>query len=499
MKKKTPDFDTEIAKFQPKQMEALAHLDSGKKKFVLYGGALGGGKSFFLRWYAVRRLMTLSSWGFKNAVGMIACEDYPSLKDRQISKIGTEFPAWLGKYYDKHKLYSSSFVLHPKWGGGVICFRNLDDPAKYASSEFAFILVDELTKNPIDVFTFLRTRLRWPGLPDVECQFVGATNPGSIGHGWVKALWMDGIFGNEWIHPIDYRPMFAYVPSRASDNKYLGDDYWAMLSSLPENVREAFRDGNWDVFVGQAFPQFNRETHAIKPMPVPSNAAVYTTFDWGFGKPFSWGWWWVDNDGRLYRFAEWYGSTGAADSGLRITDSEIAEGIKEREESLGIFPGRVSIRYAGPDCFNKKPNFQGGGQGKSTAEIFAEHGIFLTPGDPSRELKIRQFRERLRVPEDGSMPMLLVYDTCKDFIRTIPNLVTDDKNIEDVDTDGEDHIYDEACHICMGRPMVLKKSYRVPSSHAAQVADFVRGRLKIHPDMIKPNRLMGGRYIDFEA
>jgi len=165
-------------------MEAIRHLDSGKIKFLLYGGALGGGKSYFLRWYGVRRLMVLfMHFGIKQAVGMLACEDYPSLKDRQLSKISREFPAWMGKMHQDHRDYGRCFILHEKWGGGVLCFRNLDDPSKYASAEFAFILVDELTKNPYDVFTFLRTRLRWKGLTDVECQLIGATNPGSVGHG----------------------------------------------------------------------------------------------------------------------------------------------------------------------------------------------------------------------------------------------------------------------------------------------------------------------------
>jgi hypothetical protein len=447
-KNSIPNFDTEIAKFQPKQVSALDHLDSGMIKFLLYGGALGGGKSYFLRWYAVRRLMILFSWGFKGAVGMIACENYPSLKDRQISKIGVEFPSWLGKYYDKHKLYSSCFILDKRWGSGVICFRNLDDPAKYASSEFAFILVDELTKNKIEVFTFLRTRLRWPGLPDVECQFVGASNPGSVGHGWVKALWMDGVFGKEWIEPIDYRGMFAYVPSTAADNKYLGDDYWAMLSSLPENIREAFKDGNWNVFVGQAFPQFNRETHVIRPTKIPENAPMYTTFDWGYGKPFSWGWWWVDTDGRIYRFAEWYGWCDIPNEGLRLSDKDIAIGVLEREKQLGIKRSQITASLAGHDCWNKKPDYKGGGQGPSTADVFASFGIYMTPGDSSRALKIRQFRERLRVPTDGSMPMMMISNTCKQFIRTISDLVVDENNIEDVETDGEDHCIAGGTMVC---------------------------------------------------
>lgn len=452
------NFDVDLAGFTPRQMDANAALDSGDYKYLLYGGCLGGGKSYFLRWYALRRLMTLFyEFGIRNAVGMLACEDYPALKDRQLSKIGIEFPNWIGKLHNDHKLYGRCFILRPEFGSGVIAFRNLDDTSKYQSAEFAFILVDELTKNTYDTFTFLRSRLRWPGLLDVECQFVGGTNPGSVGHGWVKGLWMDKAYGSEWK---GYEHQFKYVPSKAKDNPYIDSSYYATLDTLPENLRKAFRDGDWDIFVGQAFSEWNKSYHVIAPREVPESAPLYFTFDWGFGKPFSVGWWWSDADGRLFRFGEWYGWNGSADVGLRITDTEIARGILKRELDLGI-SGRNITRLAGHDSWNKKPDYKGGGQGVSTAEKFAEYGLYLVKADSARHLKIRQFRERLRVDKDEKTgeiftPMVQIYDTCTQFIRTIPNLVMDKNNIEDVDTKGEDHIYDEACQIFMFRPMSMQ-------------------------------------------
>ena len=116
---------------------------------------------------------------------------------------------------------------------------------------------------------------------------------------------------------------------------------------------------------------------------------------------------------------------------------------------------KPQVRYAGHDCWNKKPDYKGGGQGKSTAEVFNEHGIHLTKADSSRELKIRQFRERLRLRE-GEMPMLMVYPNCDQFIRTVPLIQTDPNNVEYIDSTGECHGFDDACHICMARPMNLK-------------------------------------------
>jgi hypothetical protein len=119
------------------------------------------------------------------------------------------------------------------------------------------------------------------------------------------------------------------------------------------------------------------------------------------------------------------------------------------------------IRKAGPDCWNKKPDYKGGGQGPSTAETFAAMGLFFSPGDPARLQKVQQFRERLFVPRDADgkqidAPMLQVYDTCKHFIETIPALSMDEMNPEDIDTDQEDHIYDEAWHFCMARPIRMR-------------------------------------------
>ncbi len=449
MARKRISIAKDLAKWTPRQQAAVDILKTGKVKYLLYGGALGGGKSYFLRWYAVDRLRMMAQRGFRNAAIMVACEDYPALKDRQLSKIAMEFPAWLGKAHSDHKDYGRSYILAPEFGSGVICFRNLDDPSKYQSAEFAAILVDELTKNPFEVFTFLRSRLRWRGLPDEDCIFVGATNPGGIGHSWCKQLWIDRDFPPEFVSPVDFRPQFAYVPSKADDNPHLDPAYWATLSTLPRALRKAFRDGDWNIFVGQAFPDFSRQKHVIPTIQPPAGAPLLMTYDWGWGKPFSIGWWFVDNDGRLIRFAEWYGWSGAPNEGLRLADSEVAAGIKEREARMGI-TGWGITRLAGHDCFQKRPNYDKGGQGPSTDEVFQDAGLTLSKVNPNREHKIRAFRERLRPGADG-VPRLLVSEDCAQFIRTIPNIVMDARNVEDIDSDGEDHIYDEACLACLAR------------------------------------------------
>ncbi len=472
------NFDVDIAKFTPRQMEAIKLLDSGKIKYLLYGGAMGGGKSYLLRWYAVRRLLWLAKNGWRNASVMLACEDYPSLKDRQLSKCEIEFTqAGLGKMHDDHKTWGRCWILPKDMGSGVLCFRNLDDASKYASAEFAAILVDELTRNKYETFSLLRTRLRLIGLPDEEAQFIGGTNPGGPGHGWVKMLWIDRNFPKEFIKPKDLRSQFAFVPSKADDNPHLDQAYWDSLNTLPETMRRAFRDGDWNIYLGQAFPEFTVQTHVIDPMPVPSYAQLYMTYDWGYGKPFYIGWWWVDVEGRIYLFNEWYGWNGNPNQGIRMVDSKVAGGIIQREREMRIF-GRNIIRLAGHDCWNKKPDYRGGGQGPSTAEIFASKGLMLTKADPNRELKLRQFRERIKVPEDGTMPMLMVYSNCKQFIRTITTLPMDPTRIEQIDTNAEDHAYDAAAQICMARPIVSQPSGPRQSFHDRRIEYLKVAHLK---------------------
>ena len=494
---------SELCRFTDRQKEADRALKFFK--FLLYGGALGGGKSYFLRWIGLKYLLKWAQMGLTDMPIMLACEDYPSLRDRQLVKINKEFPSWLGRLVGKHRVYGECFLLHPEYGSGAMCFRNLDDPSKYQSSEFAMILVDELTKNPLPMFNDLRHRLRWEGFHTLDCKFLGGTNPGGIGHGWVKALFVDKIYGPEWLpshdDPIDYTKQFGFVKSKADDNPHLDASYWQMLRTLPTNLRKAFRDGDWSVFLGQAFPEFSKVIHVIDPVPIPDNAMIYMTYDWGYSAPFSILWWWVDGDDNIYLFDEWYGWTGTPNQGIRLVDSKIAEGIIYREYHMGLHEDDYRmIRLAGNDCFQIRPDYKEQGvEGKSTSDVFAEphtveveagktvsKALFLTGADDrNRMAKIKQFRERLRYERDEKTgeitygPKMKVYRKCEQFIRTISDLVMDKNNIEDADTKAEDHPYDSACHIAMARPISPMPKSTPKTVHQKRIDELTRG---VDPD-----------------
>jgi hypothetical protein len=158
------------------------------------------------------------------------------LEDRHLSKVKYEFPSWLGTYNQQRH----EFTLKPEYGSGVIAFRNLDDPEKYLSVEFAIMGVDEINRNTLVTFRELRKRLRWAGIKDVR--FLAACNP--IGEAWVKNWWVKRMFPPEENEQYE----FVFVPALPTDNPYLDASYYKSLESLPENQRKAFLEGNWDAF-----------------------------------------------------------------------------------------------------------------------------------------------------------------------------------------------------------------------------------------------------------
>lgn len=226
---------SDLCKFFPKQQEALEA--SKRFKYVLFGGSVGSGKSYWIRWSAVWWLMEYyAKYGLKGIRAGVFCEDYPSLQDRHLTKVKFEFPSWLGKFNEaKHE-----FTLAPEYGSGIIAFRNLDDPSKYLSVEFALIAIDEVNRNPKTTFDMLRSRHRWPGIKDVK--FIAGCNP--LGEAWVKNMWVKRLF------PPDEKEQyeFVYVPALPTDNPHLDESYYKGLESLPEVQRKAYLEGNWDAF-----------------------------------------------------------------------------------------------------------------------------------------------------------------------------------------------------------------------------------------------------------
>ena len=445
---------TSLAKFQSKQLDAWNTLFNSQCKYLLYGGAAGGGKSYYLRWAALGLGMYYAfKYKIKGvAIGLFS-EDYPTLRDRQVARIKMEFPSWLGELRETR---DEGFVFRAKedYGGFFILLRNLDDPSKYASTEFAAELVEELTKNPVQTFEDLKFRLRYPGISDVK--FVGATNPGGIGHSWVKKLWIEPDPNNP---DLEYDKYF-FVPATVYDNKYIDPDYVTQLKSLPDQKRKAWLEGSWDVFEGQVFSEWNKSAHVIQPFKVPSDWKKYIAIDWGVNAPFSVGWYAQDYGGRSYLYRELYmtGQDFERKFKTALTPKRLATTIvnicKKNNEDY-------EYCVCDPSMWNKliitgesnKP------EGESIAEIMIRQGLKLMRGDNDRLNGLNRYREALALAPDGK-PYYRVFSSCFDTIRTIPALVYDTVRIEDVDTDGEDHCYDRDRYYFMSRPVKSQQMQR---------------------------------------
>ena len=412
---------SELIKPTDKQREFLRTVK--EKLYTLYGGAAGGGKSYILRWTLVYLLIKWAKEGHKSVRVGLFCEDYPSLTDRHLKRIEIEFPSWLGTYRKTDR----DFVLSPRFGSGMISFRNLDNPSKYLSSEFAAIGIDELTMNPSrEVFDFLRMRLRWPGISDVK--LLAGTNPGGPGHGWVKFLFRD--------HPGEE---FGFVQALAQDNPYLPPSYYELLMSLPEAMRRAYADGDWDVFEGQVFTEFREDIHTVESFEPPRHWPRWASLDWGHAKPYSYHQYAMDDMGRIHIYRELYGWGGSPNVGSKETASEVAIKVA----AMGKMPV-----YADPAMWIK-----GGHDGDSLAETFEKAYIPMLKATNDRIAGKMQIHTRLK------QRTVVIHKCCSHLIRTLPILVYDKNRVEDVNSDQEDHAYDDFRYGLMVHqvPVILPK------------------------------------------
>ena len=232
------------------------------------------------------------------------------------------------------------------------------------------------------------------------------------------------------------------------------------LEQKPKALREALLLGKWDAFDGQAFPEFVDDpahyedglyTHVIKPFKIPWHWTRVVSFDHGYTRPFSFGVWAVDEEGRVYRYKELYGCVpGEANVGVTCPPGEIARQLADLMEPEFVEGIHVS-GIADPAIWDRS-------RGLSVEEQIRKvfNGVIFMKGDNTRLPGKMQLHERLKFDEEGR-PMLYVFENCRDFRRTIPALVYDARRPEDIDTAGEDHIYDETRYFLMSRPIAPRK------------------------------------------
>lgn len=424
----------DLANFTDKQQAAYDLTRT--KTFILYGGAAGGGKSRWLRWSLLLLLFRFwMKYKIPNVLVGLFCEDYPTLKDRQISKIPREFPQGMGRLSDFMDI-GLAYRLDAAYGGGAIQLRNLDDPNKYDSAEFAAIGVDELTKTTIETFDELRKRRRWPGFPDGTIfPFLGATNPGGIGHAYVKDYWIDHKFP-PYMDAI--KDKFDFVQAKASDNPHLPKTYYSEeLLTLPPDLRRAYAEGDWDMFKGQFFRTWRRDIHVVLPFKIPAYWRRFVSSDWGYAKPWCILWWAVSPEGFLFIYREMY-----------LTE-HLPKQMMEKFKLLSAGEHHYR-RMMDPGAWDDS-------RGLSIADQCAQNGVQWEKATNARADGWTRLREYLFWQKDAderlvSTPHLQVFSTCENLIRTMPAQVYDKTDVEDLDSDGEDHAPDAARYGVMTQP-----------------------------------------------
>ena len=440
--------------YHPTAKQRLFHESDADE--VLFGGAAGGGKSFAICWDAFMRCV---KWPGTHAY--LFRRTYPELEMTLIRTMQRIVPADAGRY-----VASAHEMRFPNGSVAHFCHLNNEgDVHRYQGAEIHWLYFDELTHFTKGMYDYLRTRLRAERSLGITPCVRAASNPGGPGHAWVKKRFVDStdagrrvceaevtssVLGRSQIRTL------AYIPATVSDNPNIAEDYIYELEQKPRALREALLLGKWDAFDGQAFPEFTDDplhyddglyTHVIRPFPIPFHWTRVVSFDHGYTRPFSFGVWAVDEEGRAYRYKELYGCVpGEANTGVMITPGEIAEKLKELLEP----ERREGIRVTGV----ADPAIWDRSRGMSVEEQIrrACPGVVFMKGDNTRLPGKMQLHERLKFGADGR-PMLYVTANCRDFIRTIPSLVYDPRKPEDINTAGEDHIYDETRYFLMSRPI----------------------------------------------
>ena len=393
--------------------------------------------------------------------GVLFRQTYPQLSDAIAKSKKWFHRLWPGAMYNEAK---STW----KWPTGEeLLLRHFPKPDSYwdyHGHEYPWIAWEELTSWADDqCFKVMMSCSRSPR-PGIPRKYRATTNPYGVGHNWVKARYrLPGMSGRVIREPGE--PPRVAIHGNLSENKILlsaDPEYMQKVLAAARNPSEkaAWSDGDWDVIAGGMFDDvYKPAVHLVKPFRIPRNWIVDRSFDWGSSRPFSVGWW-AESDGTdierpdggilktvrgdLFRIAEWYGWDGTPNQGLRMLATEVADGIIEREKMLDI-AGRVTSGPADTSIFDDE-------NGVNIARDMQKRGVKWERADKgpgSRKQGWEQTRKRLKNAEPKSPglpreePGLFIFSTCEQWRRTVPTLPRDDKDLDDVDTEAEDHIGDE--------------------------------------------------------
>lgn len=410
---------------------------------TLFGGAAGGGKSYGQLVDAL-----LYALKYPKSKQIIFRRTFPDL-ERSIIRTSLEF------YPKEVASYNSSKHIWRFKNGSIIDFGYIDnenDVYQYQSAEYDVIRFDELTHFTEYMYVYMISRCR--GANPYPKYIKSSTNPGGVGHSWVKERFIDIGEPNK-IHNIKQEDGTTtsriFIPSLVQDNLFLmanDPDYLKRLQNLPEKEKKALLYGEWDIFDGQFFTEFKRDIHVCKPFEIPKTWRIFRTRDYGLDMCACY-WIALDWNMNAYVYKELYESN--------LIVSEAARKINEMTTE------DIYCDYAPPDLWNRNRD-----TGKSTSDIFAESGQYLTKADNNRVTGWLAVHEWLKVIEDeqGQKTCKLhIFSNCVNLIRTLPAVQHDEKNPNDVANEPHEltHAPDALRYFCT--------MYQLPKSIKMQLPD----------------------------
>lgn len=439
-----------------------------KKRHIAFGGARGGGKSWVVR---IKAILLANRYGRpdKWSEGIKICIIRRTLKDLEKNHLKA-LQLMIGKMakYNENK---KTFTFR---NGATITLAYCDndrDAEHIQGIEFDVIFFEEATQLKPEWIMDIAASTRGANEFPHRCYYT--CNPGGPGHAYIKRLFVDRQF-RDTENPDDY----DFIQAKVTDNTVLmkySPEYVNFLKNLPPKRRAAWLEGSWDLYEGQYFNEFINDpdhyedrkfTHVINPVKIRPHWNIYRGLDWGYFRPFAVGWFAVDEDGTMYLFKELYGvqksgNESLPNEGVQWAPEKLFQKIREMEATDPDLKGKQITGIADPAIFQSQT-------GTSIADTAMQNGVYFLPGDNVRLAGWMQCRYRLQFNELG-IPRFYVFNTCREFIRTLPTLQHDEHDIEDLDTDGEDHIADMWRYVCQAN--VITPIVEEPELNPAWGAD----------------------------
>lgn len=432
---------------------------------LFYGGEPGGGKSQLLRVIAFHRCITTPG-----ATVALFRKNHAELRDNHILKLLAEIPQKIAG----HNIYKYNEQSHEMifWNGSRIQFRHCDhenDVFLYLGAEWDTLLIDEVTQFSANQYTLLRSRVRWPKdkiqPSGWHRRIISCGNPGGIGHNYFKENFVDAARPGEVFPNAEEGTGWPRMFLRASlkDNPSLSEeDYRATLAGIADPVlRKAYMTGNWNILGDQMFNEFDRLVHVDRGFTIPREWRRRHGLDYGWSSPmcFLWG-----------AICPAFEEIPTENPDLRVSQRNRIVIYRELYETK-LYPQMQALKirawssgepsgpiFADRSMFSNEP-------GANYAQEYAAIGIHLQPS--VRDTILRAARVHRALDASAGPPELLIFENCRNLLRTLPNLPRDKVNQEKVDTNSEDHGFDALGYLLAGGAaanVTTSRSYRIAAA-----------------------------------